>query len=45
MVRPDDADEHAAKGLAQSNQTARVKALLKRIGLKIITVSQRKGAA
>ena len=43
MVRPDDADEHAVKGLAQSNQTARVKALLKRIGLKIITVSQRKG--
>ena len=42
MVRHDDADEHAAKGLAQSIQTARVKALLKRIGLKVITISQRK---
>ena len=45
MVRPDDADEHADKGLAQSNQTARVKALLKRIGLKVIAISQRKGTA
>jgi hypothetical protein len=45
MVRPDDADEHAAKGLAQSVHTARVKALLKRIGLKMIAISHRKGSA